>query len=488
MKSLKVFLISMVLLLWSNACTNDFEEKNIDPNNPTSISPQFLLPQAIETSVDRMWGGTTRFERLNVDGMMLWMQYLARNIYSNEGDNYGVSPAFYNNNWSSFFNDGLLNVNRIIALSGPESQTPNRNFEGVALVMRSWIFSMVTDIWGAIPYSQALKGTAASPIYKPEYDTQEAVYAGLLADLKLANEKLLVGGPAISGDILYSGNILRWKMFANSLRLRLANRQAAMKPVESRAVMAEILGDPTTYPVFLSNADNARLVHTANRPSNNTWHEVMIFGGRTDWNMSKTLVDKLNALNDTRITVYAQPVNGEYIGVPNGLPDAVATTYLGNSSILGTAFLQPTTPSVLMTYSELQFILAEAALDGDITTGTPEAFLASGITASFGQYGLTVPADYITDLGAVTKELIMDQKWIALFGQGVEAWTEYRRTGFPVLPANDPRAVFENGGVLPTRLLYPTSEEALNGESLARGIELNGGPNNSQTKLWWAEN
>ena len=87
----------------------------------------------------------------------------------------------------------------------------------------------------------------------------ESIYAGLLADLKLANEKLTVGGPAIAGDILYSGDILKWKKFANSLRLRLANRQAAKKSAESKAIFAEILGNATTYPIFTSNADNAQL-------------------------------------------------------------------------------------------------------------------------------------------------------------------------------------------------------------------------------------
>lgn len=82
---------------------------NVDPNNPTAVGPQYLLPFATEASVDRYWGSNVRFERLNLDGAMLWMQYLTRNIYSNEGDNYGISVALYNNNWKGFYNDGLVN-------------------------------------------------------------------------------------------------------------------------------------------------------------------------------------------------------------------------------------------------------------------------------------------------------------------------------------------------------------------------------------------
>ena len=482
------YLFSLLLVFaLGSSCTKEFDAMNTDPNNPTAIGSQFLLPYAIETSVDRYWGGRTRFERLNLDGMMLWMQYLSRNIYSNEGDNYGVSPALNNNNWKAFYNEGLLNFQRIIVQSGEGGKLPNANYEGIALVMRSWVFSLLTDTFGAIPYNDALKGSEGTPVYSPTYDSQETVYAALLDDLKRANEILAVGGPAVSGDILYNNDILKWKKFANSLRLRLANRQAAKKPAESRAVMAEILGDPATYPVFTGVEDNATLKHTNTLPSNNEWHQVMIQDGRTDWNISQTLADKLNALKDSRITVYAQPKGGKYEGIPNGLPDAIATTYLSTAAGLGTYFTQANTPSVIMTHSELQFILAEAALDGDVT-GNARAYFEEGIKASFKQYGLEVPAGYLDQFATVSKETVMEQKWIALFGQGVEAWTEYRRTGLPVLPSRDPRSVFENDAVLPTRLKYPTSEETLNAAHLQGGIELNGGPDNMKTRLWWTEN
>lgn len=487
MKIFRYIILAVAVLIAASACTDDFDKINTNPNDPTSISAQFLLPYAIEASVDRYWGHRTRFERLNLDGAMLWMQYLARNIYSNEGDNYSISPALHANNWKGFYNDGAVNFQRIVTLAGEEGTTPNSNYEGVALVMRSWVFSILTDAYGAIPYSQALMGTAKEAISSPEYDSQEQVYAGLLNDLKTANEKLVVGGPAIAGDILYSGDILKWKKFANSLRLRLANRQATKKPAESKAIMAEILADPATYPVFTSNDDNATLKHSSVLPSNNEWHQVMVQDGRTDWNISQTLADKLNSLNDTRITVFAQPnTEGKYSGIPNGLPDAIATTYLSTASKLGTYFMQPSTPSVIMTYAELQFILAEAALDGDIA-GDAQAYFETGIDASFKQYELTMPDGYLATVGAASKENVMEQKWIALFGQGVEAWTEYRRTGLPLFPPRDARAVFDNNGVLPTRLRYPSSEESLNGANMRTGISLNGGDNDMVTRLWWTE-
>jgi hypothetical protein len=483
----RILLLLIPTLLVVGSCTKDFDTMNVDPNNPTAVGPQYLLPFALEASIDRYWGSNIRFERLNLDGAMLWMQYLSRNIYSNEGDNYGVSVAFYNNNWKGFYNDGLVNYQRIITLSQPGGKFANTNYEGIGIVMRTWVYSLLTDVYGAVPYSEAIKGTAEAPIYTPGYDTMEQVYAGMLADLKTANEKLSTTGPAVAGDILYNGDILKWKKFANSLRLRLANRQAAKKSAESKAIMAEILGDATKYPIFTSNADNATLKHTATRPSNNEWNEVMVYGSRTDWNISKTLADKLNTLGDARITVYAQPnKEGKYTGHANGLPDAIATTYLATSSMLGTYFTQTTTPSVLMTFAELNLTLAEAAFDGDIP-GDAQAYLTKGITASFDQYGLKITDAYLTTVGKATKEKIMEQKWIALFGQGIEAWTEYRRTGLPVLPPKDPRAIFENDGVLPTRIKYPTSEYSLNEANVRKGVSVNGGDDSMKTKLWWVE-
>ena len=485
MNNNKKLLVFIFLLLSIFSCTGDFDKLNTDPNNPTNISPQYLLPFAIEKTVDRYWGGNVRFERLNIDGMMLWMQYLSRNIYSNEGDNYGITPTFYNNTWKSFYNDGLVNFQRIIEQSKTDGNLPNTNYEGVALVMRSWTFMLLTDIYGPIPYTEAIKGTAKEPIYTPVYDSMDKVYTGLIKDLKEANEKLKVGGPSISGDILYNGDILKWKKFANSLRIRLANRQAAKKSVESKAVFAEILGNPNTYPIFTSNADNAVLLSTDSRPSNNEWNEVMIVGGRTDWNLSKTLVDKLQGLKDTRLAVFGSPVKGVYEGIPNGLPDAIATTYLSSAATIGNYFTKASAPNVLMTFSELQLNLAEAVVDGDITGDAPN-FFRTGITASFQQFGAALPSDYFTTVGAVTKEKILEQKWIALFGQGVEAWTEYRRTGFPILPSKDTRAIFENNGVLPTRLPYPTTEYSLNKAKLDAGISILG-KDDMQTKLWWTD-
>jgi len=467
-----------------SSCTKDFEETNIDPNNPVSIAPALLLPNAIQTVVDRYWGHSTRYERLNIDAAMCWVQHLSRNIYINaEGDSYEIPLTIASATWDNIYKESLINFERVIQLAQPGGEFENPTYLGIALTMKSFSFAYLTDVFGPIPYSEALKGTSETSINSPKYDSMEEIYAGLLQDLMLANENLQVGGPAVEGDILFDGEILQWKKFTNSLALRIANRQAAMKPEESGALMKEILANPSKFPLFENASEQAALQHVDVIGSRNKMFDV--FSTRSDWNVSSTLINKLLQLDDERIKVYAQPLeDGSYAGLPNGLTDAAAGTF--NASRIGVKFLSPTAPSLLMTYAELEFIKAEAALDGDIE-GDPSAFLEKAIKASFNQHGLNMPQDYLGRLGEVDKETIMTQKWIALFGQGVEAWNEYRRTGYPIMPAPNPNAVFYNEGVLPTRIEYPTSEYSLNKENLDEGIRILGGSDTMRTPLWWAE-
>ena len=487
----KILRTGMVIcLLLAAACTGDFEELNSNPNNPTVVSAQYLLPQALQTSIDNYWGNKARNERLNFDHAMSWVGYLTRNIYENEGDNYNVQPSVNIKNWEVFYTDGLVNFQRIATISAPDGSIPNPTYEGIGIGMRAWVFSLITDVWGAIPYTEALAGTSSSTaIYSPGYDTQEEVYAGLITDLKTANEKIDASVNSIQGDIMFNGNALLWKKFFNSLRFKLLNRQAT-KVSGSAAEMQAMIDDPATFPMIDSNDEMSKFSYGASLGTQNPWNDILIVQGRADWNISSTLVDKLKSLNDPRLEVYAIPgedAGGEITGHPNGLPGNIAVDYVGYSAIINPEFFaQATSPAVLMSYAELLFLKAEAAFDGDIT-GDAQAYFDAGITASFAQYGLTTPPDYIANLGPADKENIMTQKWIALFGQGIEAWTELRRTGFPVMPAHDPQSLFFNDGVLPTRLIYPSTEYSLNGGRVIETDALNGGADDMKTKLWWAE-
>lgn len=480
------------------SCTGDFAEMNTNPNEPVLVPPEVIFPYAAREGIDRIHGHRTRLERLGLDGGMLWVQYFARNQYTNEGDTYNPDASMRNNNWEGFYNESIINFQKVIDLtSDPEGPYYNENYTAVAMTMRAYLFSVVTDTWGAVPYTDALKGSTENNL-APTYDAQESVYADLLAELKMAADMLDPAGKRVPGDILFQGDILRWQKFTNSLRLKLANRQAAKKSAESKAIFDEIMGAPTAYPIFTGNDDFALLTHAArlNSNNNNAWHEVMVISAREDWSISQTLIDAMTdgegRPTDPRLTVYAEPslageMAGGFAGAPNGLPEAKASVYINTASRPGSWFTQETAPFFIMTYSELLFTLAEAALDGDYTDGeSAMTYLEMAIAASFDQYDLEMPADYMDGLVA-DKETIMTEKWKALFSQGIEAWTEYRRTGYPLLPGASPEAIFENNGEVPTRLRYPESEYSLNGANVAQGAGLNGGPDNKLTKLWWAE-
>jgi len=500
-RSLTNYSYIVILMLAASlftACTDDFEEINANPNEPELVPPETIFPYAVREAVDRIHGHRTRLERLGLDGGMLWVQYFARNQYTNEGDTYNPDASMRNNNWEGFYNESLINFQKVIDIcSDPENPFANDNFASAAMIMREYVFSIVTDTWGAIPYDQALKGSTEGNL-APAYTPQEDIYLSMLANLKQAAEMLNESGKSFAGDILFEGDVVRWKKFANSLRLRLANRMAAQKPAEASAIFREIIGNPDQYPVFTSNEDYAVLFHETllNNNNNNAWHDIMVIGGREDWSISDMLISQMtdgegNA-TDPRLTVYAEPAftgefEGQFTGAPNGLPEALASAFINTASRPGSFFLQEKGPVFIMTYSEMLFVLAEATMDGDYTGGlSAEEYFQQAIEASFAQYDLEMPADYMDRL-ELNKETLMTEKWKALFSQGIEAWTEYRRTGFPVLMEANTNAIFENQGKVPTRLRYPESEYSLNGANVEAGAVLNGGPDDKLTKLWWAE-
>ena len=142
----KNFAFLLLLLIGMSACTEDFAEMNTNPNEPVQVPPETIFPYAVRESSDRIHGHRTRLERLGLDGGMLWVQYFARNQYTNEGDTYNPDASMRNNNWEGFFNESLINFQRVIDLAGdPESRFYNENFVAAAMVMRAYLVSIVTD-------------------------------------------------------------------------------------------------------------------------------------------------------------------------------------------------------------------------------------------------------------------------------------------------------------------------------------------------------
>ncbi len=469
------FALSLGLL---TACDNKFDEANLNPNDPTSVPAERLMPHGIYTTVNGVIG------TLGLDVGSGWAQHTARIQYT-EIDQFSFTSDTQDTPWRNLYNESLADFQKIIELGKAGG---NENYQAIGLIMRAYTFSVLTDVYGDIPYSEALKGTTAG-IVAPKFDMQKDVYAGLVADLKTASDLINSKTVSSEGDILFGANMTKWKKFANSLSLRLLNRMVGKSglSIDPKSEMTRILNDPTKYPVMTSNADNAQLVYLA-RPNNNPINENR--RTRDDHRVSATMMDKLVSLSDPRLAVYASKAadTGEYKGVPNGLSNSEASALgLSKTSKIGTYFVQETTPGVLMSYAELNFIKAEAAfIKGDKATAL--AAYRNGISAHLTYAGVST-ADQTTYLAnaavlpaasSLTLSQIMLQKYIAQWGWGfLEQWSDLRRynysaevfTGFQ-LPQTF--ATANNGK--PAQRLRPryNSEYVWNIDALAKigGLEL----------------
>ncbi|CAN5847016.1 SusD/RagB family nutrient-binding outer membrane lipoprotein [soil metagenome] len=466
----------LALLLAAGACDEGLTDINRNPNAPTSVSPQYLFPQGVTSSV-----GTIRGAGFDLTFTGLWAQHYAKIQYVDE-DRYEMRPGTTDAWWSTFYAGPLMDFERSIQLGQDRS-----GIVAPAMVMKSWTFANMTDIWGDLPYSDALQGDQAGATTTTGYDTQQEIYNGILSDLASANTML--GTPVGSygaSDPIYGGDAENWRKFANSLRARYGMRLSEVDAAKARTEVTAAFAAG----VFTSNADMAMLVYPGDGSNDAPFFSN--FRTRDDHRVSATLVDTLKALGDPRLPVYARlPADPEvttYVGVPNGLTNAAALAYgLARTSKIGTYFSQPTTPAVLMSYAEVLFIHAEAVARGWIP-GDAAALYRQGITASMQQYGISDAgiAAYLAQPrvaynAATGQQQIALQKWIALFNQGAEAYAEVRRTGVPALRPG-PAAL--TGNRLATRLEYPSSEQSTN----RAGLEAAAGRQGDVSltgRVWW---
>jgi hypothetical protein len=471
-------LVSGVLLLSVSSCKKDLEKINQNPNASQNAQPDYLLTAATKATADTYWGTSN-----NMDASLLFVQHWAKIQYT-DPDRYIYTNTAFQELWSVGYTKSVINFNQIIKLADAGASP---NYKGVALVLRSWAFTLLTDAYGDIPYKQAV---SIDEYLTPAYDKQKDVYFALLDDLKAAQAILNPSGEAIAGDIIYKNNILLWKKFANSLRLRIALRIADREPEKAKQVIAEIQTEGSGY--ISANTETAQVIYFAS-PNQNPISNL--FDTRDDYRISKTIVDRLATLGDPRLPVYASktkdPTPTTYVGLPNGLLVGDASN-LGftKTSKPGTYFLAPTAPAVIISYAEVLFDRAEAAARGFTSENAADLY-KQAIAASLTQYGIADAAvtNYLA-LPAVQydasnyRKSIGDQKWIALFGQGLEAFAEWRRLDYPQL---QPAAVGALDGKFPMRFLYPGTEQSLNGTSYTAAVASQG-PDVLTTKLWFDVN
>jgi len=463
------------LLLGATSCKKELSGINKNPNATENPQPDYLLTAAEKLTSDAYWGVDN-----NLNSSLLFIQHWAKIQYT-DPDRYIFNNSSFTSLWKALYGQSITDLNKVIAIG---TQQQNNNYKGVALTLRSWTFQILTDAYGDIPYKQA--GNIDS-FLTPAYDTQRDVYLGLLSDLKTAQTLLDPSGPAIQGDPIYGGKIASWKKFVNALRLRIALRIADQEPTLAKQVLTDIQTEGGSY--FTSNGDLAALVY---QDSPNQNPVSLTFDTRQDYRISKTIVDRLAALNDPRLPIYAQPTDDAphgYVGVPNGLLTGDANNLgLSKTSRPGDYFRAPHAPAVIISYAEVLFDLSEAVSRGFITGDAADLY-KQAVLASLGQYGITdatVTGNYLGQASvqynaANYKQSIGNQKWIALFGQGLEAFAEWRRLDYPQL---SPAVAGTLGGKMPLRFIYPGSEQSLNGASYQKAVQ-DQGADLLTTRLWF---
>ena len=491
-------IMSMVL-----GCTDDFEEMNVDPNNPSETSTAFLLTNAQKAMADELWDVW-----FNGRQGMQYAQYWASNQYTDES-RYQERVSINQNAWTTFYTIVLNDLEEIIELNTAEPETYDvygdpDNQIAVARILQVYLFQIMTDSWGPIPYVTALN---PDETISPEYDAQEDVYMMMLEDLTEAINRIEVSEPGfVSGDIIYGGDMNKWKKFGNSLKLRIAIRISDVAP----GVAGPAIQEAVNSGVFESNEDNALFYYLASVPNNNPLNEDR--KTRADFAVSEALVTTLLEKDDPRIAAFAEPAanSGEYVGMPYGLPQAEAgnispddVSQPSGADDLSSGILAATAPTILMTYAEVQFTLAEAAARGLGGVSNAEAHYDEAIRGSLNFWGVTStstinsyiaqnsydPSDFRQSIGV--------QKWIDLYGQGIQGWIEFRRLDFEgvLIPSPDPLVDLNTPAGVPVRTLYSVDEQQLNRANYLEAIKMIGGAGASAsgqddlgTRVWWDVN
>lgn len=504
-KNISFIVLVLLFISFAHSC-QDLTELN---NNPNGVTGDKANADLILSTV--LTNTATAYTNLGYQDAAGVMQHTQKDAWLGEHNNYEWSPR----DWGEYYD--ILRNNQLVFEKAEENDL---NFhQGVSLVMKSFVYAQITDLWGDAPYSNALNGDLGGEDNNaPAYDTQEDIYNGILADLEEANSLLSETGEIFpeteDADVIYNGDPDKWRKFANSLRLRYL-----MRVSERRNVEQEFVSIVQNEPVFESNDDNALM----NFPGSNevsSWPKNTVYDGTDGSDFRRirpaaTLVEALREKNDPRIGVWFAKVNiptefsddhphneiidgiryldddqvnstintnPDYVGIPpqitapsgfNMNPNPGQTSNNPFVSYLNDRYRDASGPLLnarLMTYAELNFILAEASLKG-WEIGAAEGYYDEGVRASLNEWEVGDSVEEYLNGSSVSYdgslERIMEQKWIASWTAAQEAWFDYRRTGFPDLQTG-PAAPRE---ALPLRFPYGSNELNFNRENVSSAIQ-----------------
>lgn len=480
---MKKLLFNIVLIagigFTSISCDRSLDEVNVDSSRISDpIAAKLLVPiQYNLASINYMRANDFTFDIMQVsldfpnEGNSLSRYYITEN----------TGAGFWNNSYKWLM--------QIQDMKRAAERDNDPNYLAISMVLNAWIYSNLTDTYGDVPFSEASK--LDDGISQPKFDRQKDIYVKLLDDLKAANALFVTTKPLTGSDLFYkaetdANGILNWKKFCNSLSLRLLTRILSKNgEVNVYQRIQEIVSDPTTYPLFQSNNDTAKLDISGVSPLLPPITRPQDF--TTGRAASEFFVETLKSNNDPRMSMFFSQAknlsnaNIGYKGAPSGYQFGTVFNY--QPSNMNQNLAKAPLKILIYPYAELQFILSELAFKG-IIQGSAQTYYENGVKAIIEQWGATVPANYFSNANVAyngTLQRIMLQKYVALFFVDQQQWFEKRRTGFPILPNN---GGLLNNGNLPQRLMYPPNPKILNTDSYQNAVQQMGG-DDINIKVWW---
>ena len=470
-KNIKLLFIA-VLVSFTACETVDFGDINTNPNSPSDASTASLFTNA-QKSVSGYVGSATS---------NCYVQYISNGQYDEES-------RYQTLNWSpNGTYAAIVDLNKVVELNTDEATKvsaaangSNANQIAAATILKVYFFHGMTDRWGMLPYTDALKGLEAQ---YPAYDTQQTIYNGLFSELDAALA-MIDGGNGPSGDILFGGDMDMWKSFANTIKMTMGLRLSKADPTTGKAKFTSGMSGSIS-----SNGGNLMYTYLTEDTNDNPWQDR--FETRRDYLLSDVFVDALvgsgssTAPEDPRLEKMGEPSfnnTGQFIGAPYGESNSATDDY---SFITSNIIYKGDAPLMIYTYAEVLFAQAEAAHLG-WTSGNASALYEQGIAASMAQWGVS-SADaqtYIANNPYAGPSDIAYEKWVAMYLQGYNSWAEWRRQiamGYE-MPLTAPAELLSNATGIPQRHGYSATASALNEDNYNAAVSAQG-PDNLDTILW----
>ena len=475
MKKQLLFGLGLSALL-ATSCVDSLDDYNIDPKSPTT-APGATFASNAERNLVR----TINSSSININPFRYYVQYWAATDYPQES-RYQINTRSINNNyWTPLYRDVLRDLQEAkntIPTDVTISDDVKANQLASTEVLEIFTWATLVETFGDIPYTQALD--ISNP--QPTYDDQRTIYDDLIKRLDVAIAQFKPNATGLgSADLINSGSTSLWIKFAYSLKLRMALTIADVDDAKAKEMAASVADK-----VLASNADAVDLTFLSTFPNTNPLYEDLVRSGRNDFVGTSFFIDKLKDLNDPRLSQYFNPVTAggtSYVGGEYGVTNAYT-----DFSAPGNKLKQQTLPGVVMSYSQVEFMLAEAVARGYSVGGTVADHYNAAVKASILEWGGTSDAAdtylaqpsvaYATASGDY-KEKIGVQKWISLYNQPTEAYKEWRRLDYPKL--TKPSTAVSD---IPLRYTYPVVEQSVNGTNYSAAAAAIGG-DEVTTALFW---